>query len=259
MAERVTEATWTPAPQEQLHAAGRAVEVVPDVKPVHDFARVPVLQRQDDDEDPTVAARRHAAADAARRAVEKIRKGLSGGYLWPVEAAIEGGVVVGGQGGREETFAEREARLRRLAIDLGQLASELDQTPIAAERLEPTFTTGSSNWDISGPEDWQDVLVLHTRRQAEAGVDPDLIFEDHWYIETDPVAQRQAPRARSRETSLGIYLIVPDPENAPLTYRVSTGYEGWQEKGAVVVTVWSDDFGYFYYHKGKKIYLPGRP
>ena len=41
--------------------------------------------------------------------------------------------------------------------------------------------------------------------------------------------------------------------------RRLTGYKGWQERGAVV-TVWSDDFGYFYCGRaGRKNYLPGRP
>jgi hypothetical protein len=54
-------------------------------------------------------------------------------------------------------------------------------------------------------------------------------------------------------------LVARDPKNAPHKYERLTGKQGWQPKGAVVVTVWRDDAGYFYYRNDERFYLPEQP
>jgi len=78
----------------------------------------------------------------------------------------------------------------------------------------------------------------------------DVVFDDLIDVEL----QRPGPG-----TDTGIYLLVPDADNAPLVYKRLTGKEGWQKPPAVVVTVWSDDRGYYYNSKRGKVRLPERP
>lgn len=76
-----------------------------------------------------------------------------------------------------------------------------------------------------------------------------LLFDDLIDVEVTP---------SSPGTETGIYLHVPDPKNAPLVYKRITGHEGWQQKG-IIVSVWSDDRGYYYNGKNGRIRLPERP
>jgi hypothetical protein len=258
MPERVAE-TRRPVAQEPARAPGRTPEPVADVWPVHDFAQVPVLQRQPVLEDPALRTRRLAAADAARGAAERIQRALRGGLLWPLEAAEPGGVAFGAPNPRRETFTERATRLRQLAISLGQLASDLEHRILTPERLSTEFPDGAS-YEPGGPQLRQDLLILYTRWEIErrgGKVDPWLL--NTFYIETEPLPTPQAPRAFTTAATEVDLIIVPDVENAPLTYQRVTGFEGRHPKGTLVRTVWEDQFGYFYNRKGRKFYLPGRP
>jgi hypothetical protein len=241
------------APLAAVHAAGY---------PRHDFRAIPVrprLQRQPAEEDPAVHARRLAAANGARNAAEHVRRAIARGLLWPGEAATAGGVNLGGPTGWDETTAERQARLRQLTVDLIRLSIDLDTNPITADRLATKWESpGGGSWEITGPQLWQDVLVLYTHWKEDHGADSAEIFHNHPYIETEPLPTPQvAPVRTPRATDTGIYLIVPDAVNEPLVYQRLTGYEGWRR--GVIVTVWVDDFGYFYMSQGRKIYLPRRP
>jgi hypothetical protein len=258
-AERAQDAAppaFAAAPAVPLHA-GSALGF-----PRHDFAAIPVrpqLQRQHVGEDPALAARRLAAADAARNAAERIQRALRLGLLWALEAPVPGGVVFGPDG-KKETFAERAARLRELAIDLGHFASELEQTMLTPERLSPEFPEAEATYEPGGTQVRKDTLILYARREIERGRKKDPMFRNTFYIDVEPLPTPQAPRAfTSTATDVGL-ISVPDPENAPLVFQRVTGFEDPPtKKGARVVTVWEDDFGFFYNRKGRKFYLPGRP
>jgi hypothetical protein len=56
---------------------------------------------------------------------------------------------------------------------------------------------------------------------------------------------------------LGIYLHVPDPDNAPLVYQRADPNTPWST--GATVSVFKDASGYFYPYTGKRIYLPGHP
>ena len=141
------------------------------------------------------------------------------------------------------------------------LVVDLEAGPVDPTWFEARIELERVNYNVA----WAAGLAGHRGRSTctrnyAAGKSLEEAFENIFSIQTAPIptaAIRRSPVARATET--GIYLIVPDPENAPLVYRRLTGYEGWQERGAIV-TVWSDDFGYFYYGgEGRKNYLPGRP
>jgi hypothetical protein len=66
------------------------------------------------------------------------------------------------------------------------------------------------------------------------------------------------PGQRGSGIAVGIYLIVEDPERAPLAYRRLTAYEGMGGRG-VIVEVWNDSGGYYYPYHGRRIPLPERP
>jgi hypothetical protein len=257
MGERVAE-TRRPVAQEAARVAERTPEPVADLRPVHDFAQVPVLQRQHVGEDPALAARRLAAADAARSAAERIQRALRLGLLWPMEAQVQGGVIFGGPGGQEETFAKRAARLRQLAIDLGRFASNLEQTMVTPEELSIDFP-GDVTFEPGGTQVRKDTLILYARWELERRGKGDPMMLNTFYIDVEPLPTPQAPRAFTTAATYVDNIVVPDPENAPLVYSRLTQYGGWQKQGARIIPVFEDDFGFYYNRKGRKFYLPGRP
>jgi len=105
----------------------------------------------------------------------------------------------------------------------------------------------------------KDTKMFYAHRGQALGQYGWNLFGNWSYIGTAPLpipAVRRAPISRGFST--GIYILVPDPKNAPLVYQRVTGYEGWQSAG-VVMTVWKDDIGYYYHGTDGKIYLPRRP
>ncbi len=244
------------------HEAAHARSVPASVtgSPSHSFSQTPVLQRQPANEDPALRRRRLDAAVAARTAIDRLTQALDRGYLLQGEALTDDGRIESRDEARIESRSVREARLRQLIRDLRALVVDLEAGPVDPTWFEPRIELGRVNYNVDGPPVWKDTVALYLHRNHAAGGSLEEAFENTFSIQTAPIptaAIRRSPVARATET--GIYLIVPDPENAPLVYRRLTQYEGWQERGAIV-TVWSDDFGYFYWGgEGRKNYLPGRP
>ena len=228
--------------------------------PSHSFSQTPVLQRQPANEDPALRRRRLDAAVAARTAIDRLTQALDRGYLLQGEALTEDGRIEARDEARIESRATRDARLRELITDLRGLVVVLESGPVDPTWFQERIEVPRVSYEVGGSQVWQDTAALYLHRNHAAGESIQEAFDNVFSIQTAPIptaAIRRSPVARATET--GIYLIVPDPENAPLVYRRLTGYEGWQEHGAVV-TVWSDDFGYFYWGgQGRKNYLPGRP
>jgi hypothetical protein len=169
---------------------------------------------------------------------------------------VRGGVSV--RGLWTETYAQREAHLRRLVTELYELAVDLQQTTITASRLERKFSAIGADFEIAPAGVWQDAQVLYVRWKIDRVTNPNVVqFMDYHYI-SEPLPTPQAPRAAVQSaTQTGILINVPDPENAPLTYTLVTGYEG--QKSGFVISVWQDDLGYFYYSTRGKVYLPRKP
>ncbi|MBA2434607.1 MAG: DUF4157 domain-containing protein [Chthoniobacterales bacterium] len=127
-----------------------------------------------------------------------------------------------------------------------------DSAPTYSDGLDVKFGGGASTtrYAVIVPIIFPDSGVLRVLLQMHYVGPPavDIVFDD--LIDVELV--RAGPG-----TETGIYLHVPDPKT-PLVYKRITGREGWQKKG-VIVTVWSDDRGYYYNSKAGKIRLPERP
>ena len=219
-----------------------------------------MLQRQPATEDPALRRRRLDAAVAARTAIDRLTQALDRGHLLRGEVVGAGDRIEAAMEQRVETRAARETRLRELIRDLRGLVVDLETGPVDPTWFEEDIETEQAIFAVGGSQVWQDTAALYLHRNYAAGKSLQAAFDNVLSIQIAPIptaAIRRSPVAGATET--GIYLIVPDPVNAPLVYRRLTGYEGWQERGAIV-TVWSDDFGYFYWGgQGRKNYLPGRP
>jgi hypothetical protein len=84
-------------------------------------------------------------------------------------------------------------------------------------------------------------------------------------IYTDRVQVIDCPRnARSgmapppTAVEVGIWLVVLDPENAPLEYQRVDKNTPLAGRGSIV-SVFRDESGYFYTYNGRRVYLPERP
>jgi hypothetical protein len=72
---------------------------------------------------------------------------------------------------------------------------------------------------------------------------------------TGGVPPRARVATRPRALSLGVPLVVSDPDKDPQSVRILTGFE---PVDGVMVDLRSDEDGLYFYHwKGRRIYLPG--
>jgi len=217
-------------------------------------------------EDPALRRRRLAVINASKTVIEHLRNALSRGYIWDFETVTAAGVT-SQITLHEETLANREARLRQLMVDLALMSSELASAPIPYLWTAPEVKfktkegTGSMQVATTDPskDTRKDTKMFYAHRGKALGQSQMLLMNNWSHIETAPLptpAVRRAPIDRGSDT--GIYIDVPDPQNAPLVYRLVTGRLGWQKRG-VIMTVWRDDIGYYYHGKDGKLYLPGKP
>jgi hypothetical protein len=214
-------------------------------------------------EDPALAARRAGAIGVARSAIQGLTSALSNGYLWSFETPTANGVDLTSLWGipTQETHAQRRVRLRRLINDLISMVMRLERAPIPAAWLaQPVVFPARGNLGISlGNQAEQDAQIIYAHRASAAGVDFDEASNNTYYIQMRPVPTAQTARLPlAGGVGLGIYIVVDDPDRAPLVYHRLTQYEPWSGPG-VIMEVWHDSFGYYYPYHGQKIYLPGRP
>lgn len=204
-------------------------------------------------------ARRRAIIDAANTARARLVDALARGQLWPEESEVEGGVssLVSGE---TETIEAREARLRGIVRDLIGLVRELESGPVPEAWLETELREPGGSLSIGSETRpaWLDTVAAYANRAQAAGMSLDEVYFNLAYINTDPLPGRRITPARisPRGINIGAWIVVPDPENAPLDYYLLTGFE---EVRGPIMEVWEDDFGYFYMYKGERHYLPRSP
>ena len=233
-------------------------------------------------EEPALQAARLRAIGQIRAHIPVLMEALSNGYLFgvewgPVEEPVSGGVrtnfgLVGLSGSYEispieETFAEREARMRTLMSDLARLSAVLESGPMPTgwfNAVRPAEVCPSIDLDNlryrTGASLNDDLNILYGCYASRIGRSDVDSFMNEVFLLNHPIRTSVAPRRPvARGTDTGIYLLVRDPVHAPMQYERLTGFQGWQPRGAVVVTVWQDAAGYFYYRHGERFYLPERP
>ncbi len=102
--------------------------------------------------------------------------------------------------------------------------------------------------------------MFYSHLSGAIGRDMEDISRNLFYLNTDPIPSRRVERVVMRSgIGLGIYIVIPDPDNEPLVYHRLTKYEPFFQGKGIIGEVWQDDFGYYYPYKGQKHYLPGRP
>ncbi len=222
-----------------------------------------VMRSAFDSEDPALRTRRLAAIGSARTAVQRLRRALSQGFIWPFENVTASGVYaqpIVGLGG-EETVSNREARLRQLITDLIHMVIELESAPIPSPWLHSAvyYAGGAAIEASSFSLEYQDTLMFYAHRAVGRGQSGDLAWPNWFYINTDPIPTRRIAPVRSPAgQSTGIFIHLDDPINEPLVYRRVTGGEGSTFPG-YDAEVFRDEFGYYYIYRRTRHYLPGRP
>jgi hypothetical protein len=182
------------------------------------------------------------------------------GQLWPFEIESTPGVVERSPGAGityfRESRAVRSARVAEVLDDLRVLIQRLENGPIPSrwQRAPARIHVGASNSRLDA------LLRVYVHVALERGRDPVRVGErSSFYISWLPdTTQRPTPRRPAYGT--GIYIVVPDPENAPLNY-----YRFFRDRQAPgfdirnLFEVRRDGQGYFYIRLGRRIDLPEAP
>jgi hypothetical protein len=84
------------------------------------------------------------------------------------------------------------------------------------------------------------------------------VYTDRVPVVDCPRSTRAGMAPPQTALELGIWLVVPDPENAPLEYQKVDKNTPLEGRGPIV-SVFRDESGYFYTYKGRRVYLPERP
>jgi hypothetical protein len=119
--------------------------------------------------------------------------------------------------------------------------------------LQTTFNTVLSNFTLPGPG--QLIVSLINSDSAGQGLG---IYSDTIHVDACPGVSKPGIPVPSTSVQLGKWLVVPDPDNAPLQYTVVDKNTPINGPG-VMVQVEKDDKGYFYRYNGRRVDLPGNP
>ncbi len=225
-------------------------------------------------------ARRHELLQAISNAqANLIRLLQTGGLVEGLETAAERGGVRGviiNPGGTApdaeplESYAVRDARLRRIIRNLAAMGALYRTAPIPAS-LPPAQLGeyGQFTTEIQPDEHtlshyggstaaWAQLQAAYELYRFSEGQTGDAYESDWYYLTPDlrinPGAARGAPRI-GRGTPSGAYMVVPDIDNEPLRYWYLDGYAPIP-RGSTIVEFWHDDLGYYYEHRGQRIDVP---
>ena len=244
-----------------------------------------------DAESATDRARRESLIQSISNAINVILHLLSsGGLLERVEVAVERGGVRGvlinaaqATATSDEEFtsyADRDARLRRIVRSLMAMAKLYRSAPIPAEFAAPvkeqidvegqpdssapehyvssvSYPGGTSSYGGKTPEwaDLQGAYERYRRRQGQTGAE----FDADWYLLIPPTescpAPRVVPAALPRASLPALTWSFQNLDHEPLRYWHLDG-KAPTPKGSRIVEFWHDDFGYYYEHKGQRIDVP---
>lgn len=212
--------------------------------------------------------RRLDAIAAARTAITRIAKGMQSGYLWPGEmVSPQGNITLPTMYPNvNETKAQRDTRLEGLRTELVAVIQTLESGPIPPAWLasQATFpasaTKGATGMaSVASSQPYVDVTMFYAIRAAGLGRDPDTVFLNWNYIETDPIPKKAvAPKAVGSAIETGTQIVVEDPENKPLEARLAGKTDG-TTKETQLYSLWKDDLGYFYIYNNERHYLKDRP
>jgi len=243
-----------------------------------------VLRSPFDNESADERARRQHLLTSISNAVNQLLRMLqSSGLIENVEVPIERagvrGIIYGAHtaGTADEQFSsysDRDARVHRIIRSLMEMGTLYRGRAIAADFSAPTldaasgeyqsnveYTAGADEINSSfggASEEWVDLQAAYERYRVALGR-TSASYDADWYyldprIRIDTHAARDVPRA-SRGIGIGAYIVVPDVDNDPLNYWLLDGYRR-APRGATIIEVWSDDFGYYYMRGERRIDVP---
>jgi hypothetical protein len=223
-------------------------------------------------EDPAARDRRMRAIRGAQITIDNIRAALSRGHRFGFERVTSSGIAFRlGPADVGETGTGRRDRLLRLVSDLIAMIMVLERGPAPAAWAAPAVrlpeglafgvkTPPSVAMSMAVEPEFQDAAMMYAQRAASAGLDSNLIDVNTYYIGVPPIPVRESslPRIAEGGVQLGIYIVVPDPDNEPMEYHRLSRTENWPD-AETIFEVWHDRFGYYYLYGSRKHYLPERP
>jgi hypothetical protein len=182
-----------------------------------------------------------------------VETALRRGYLFEGEE-LRDGDVYNAYSEETETPGERRTRLLQLIDHLYGLVTRLEGGPVAADWFEENIeyeepgghvTVGSSS----------DFLKFYDHYAFEQGLDGRAIFLNWTALQSRVIPQARVASTRidDRSLQLGRWLVVPDPEREPQRWYWLSGFEPIRGE---IVELSSDHRGYFYFWRGRRIYLP---
>lgn len=194
---------------------------------------------------PEPSPRSLAAIEMINRIVEKLLDVIAGkGILLPFEARTKAGgigLALAGSTNKfewEESIAERNHRVRNLVDDLAQIEHRLLREPIPPEWLEPeAFGIDWSQPSHGGDAVIDDVTHFYMRFAERKGRGSDVAFEKNRHYLTREKQEEVA-------TPWGIYIVVPDPVNAPKKHNSGE----YATPGQPIFELYEDSLGVFYYN-----------
>ena len=252
----------------------------------HPLAAPPgaVLRSPFDSENAADRARRETLTQSIDNAVQSLLRLLqTGGLLRGTEVAVERGGVRGIIYGahtagtpREEfqSYAQRDARVRRIIRTLLAMATRYRSAPLPADFSPPVLSEDGQNYDSTvqhpassgisqstyqgASREWADLQAAYERYRIVQGRTGDAYESDWYYLDPslviDPGAARGAPRIGGG-IQTGVYMVVPDVDREPLRYWRLSGNSP-APRGSTIIELWHDSFGYFYMHRGQRIDVP---
>lgn len=233
-----------------------------------------------DNETADERSRRLALLTAIDNARDRLLRLLSGrGLLDGVESPVERdgvrGVIYGAHtaGTADEEFisyADRDARIRRIIGSLMEMGRLYRSAPVPADFAAPVQRP-EGDWEstVSYPEgsgtassaygggtaEWVDLQAAYERYRITINQTGEA-FDSDWYylnpsVSINPGAARGAGMLSSGILS-GANAVFPDIDGDPLNYFLLDGSTPIP-RGAQIIELWHDDFGYYYLRHGRRI------
>lgn len=233
-----------------------------------------------DNETADERTRRLALLDSIDNARDRLlrlltTRGLLDGVEEPVERNGVRGIIYGAHtaGTSDEQFVsydDRDALIRRMIRSLMAMGRRYRRAPVPADfaapvqqpegewvstvEYPPDSHMSSSNYG-GGTAEWADLQAAYERYRITQGQTGEAFEADWYYLNpSTPIRTGAARGARSlgRGINSGAYCVFPDIDGDPLNYYLLDGYTR-VPRGATIVDLLHDDFGYYYMHNDRRI------